>query len=42
MALVRDLMKPIYVFGQHDSPDEFVTEFKEARGAGNAYRVKQH
>ena len=31
MALVRDLMKPIYIFGQHDSPDEFVTEFKEAR-----------
>jgi len=31
MALVRDLMKSIYVFGQHDSSDQFVTSFKEAR-----------
>ena len=31
MSLVRDLMTSIYVFGEHDSPDKFVTEFQEAR-----------
>ena len=43
MALVRDLMKSIYVFGQHDSPDEFVNEFQEARArlkAGKNFYVR--
>jgi hypothetical protein len=31
MAIVRDLMKPIYNFGRHDAPDQFVIHLDEAR-----------
>jgi hypothetical protein len=31
MAIVRDLMKPIYNFGCHDAPDQFVIHLDEAR-----------
>jgi hypothetical protein len=30
MAIVRDLMKPIYNFGYHDAPDQFVIHLAEA------------
>jgi hypothetical protein len=29
-AIVRDLMKPIYMFGQHDAPETFVTQLDVA------------
>ena len=29
-AIVRDLMKPIYMFGRHDAPDTFVTDLAVA------------
>ncbi len=38
MAIVRDLMKSVYVFGQHDSPEKFVTCFEEARAKLKAGR----
>ena len=43
MALVRDLMKSVYVFGQHDSPEKFVTQFDQARAklkAGKNFYVR--
>jgi hypothetical protein len=29
-TIVRDLMKPIYIFGRHDAPETFVTQLDVA------------